>query len=56
MFSLAGVIIYIGLLIIFLLGVSLYSCKKTWVKVVSFLLMLPFILSTIWMFIWEFFN
>jgi hypothetical protein len=43
-------IIYVVLIIFFLIGVIFYKdAKKLWAKAIVWLLMLPFILSTVWM-------
>jgi len=55
MFPLAGIIIYIGLFFIFILGVALYGSKNIWIKIVSWLLMIPFTLLTIWLIIYDVF-
>ena len=55
MFPLAGMIIYIGLFFIFILGIGLYASKNIWIKIISWLLMLPFVLLTIWMIIYDVF-
>lgn len=50
MFSALYGFIYIGLFIVFLIAIIFYrDAKKLWVKVIVWLLMLPFILSTTWM-------
>jgi len=55
MFPLAGAIIYIGLFLIFLLGVGFYGSKNIWITIISWLLMLPFILLTGWLIIYDVF-
>jgi len=55
MFPLAGIIIYIGLFFIFILGIGLYGSKNIWIKIVSWLLMIPFTLLTSWLIIYDVF-
>jgi len=55
MFPLAGMIIYVGLFLIFILGIGFYGSKNIWIEIISWLLMLPFILLTSWLIIYDVF-